>query len=248
MNSKDQDIKLAKAVCKEFKKGNFRLLEELYCRFTPFLKVVGQNRFRPEELEDIISEFWLQEVVEKNILCDYKGRGSLSGFLKQAFRFYFLSCLRTQYIINGHGSRNYGDPLNEGQPLARPTRCLSKKVIYLEDCLEDAVCHKDKIDIDEKQPTPEEILVEKEISAEGIVYLALDELSKISPQDAFLIALRLRAMPYEEIAKVLYPSENPHKIAVRVRKQFERAKKKLGIIINRLLEQRGLDKKDLFDR
>lgn len=212
-----RDIELARFLCEQLRNDHPETLEVLFNDFHNFFRKLIARKVSDVALrEEILQDFWCK-LLDGNDLCGYEAQKgiSLKSYLTRRLCLRIKDALRRETVfyrrlVNPDGT---GDPEETENGL---DRMLCGQGIYWVD--------PDITDTD----LPERLFAK-----------ALDILSETRPQDAALIRDYLDGITYDQMAEQSGASD-PDAIrrkSAALRQQFGRAKKRLAIILERLMEE-----------
>lgn len=213
-----QDIELARFLCEQLRNDHPEALDVLYKRHHVCFRNLIVRKVADVALrEEILQDFWCK-LVDGRDLCGYEAQKgiSLRSYLLRRLYLRILDALRreTTYcrrMVNLDGT---GDPEETENGLDR--MLWLQGIYWVDPDITDTVL-------------PERLVAE-----------ALDILSDIRPQDAALIRDYLDGKTYDQMAEQCGAGD-PDAIrrkSAALRQQFGRAKKRLAVILERLMEER----------
>ena len=224
----DKDLELAAFICREIREGRPEAMACLYEKYHPVLERYTARRVTDSEMaKEILQEFWAG-LLNGNDICGYKAQNQiqLRTYLIRRLYFRIIDAFRKQSryqkLVSPLESPSQNEDGSE-KPEYEPKDCV--------ETFDETLCNR--------------------IDAE-LLYTALDILSEIRPDDAGLIQDVMAGKTYQEIA-VRYGAvseEQIQKKSASLRKQYSRpvtgSLARLKCILERLIQQKGLDVVDFF--
>lgn len=210
-----EDVALAASICRSILDGSPEALEVLYLRYHKVLqKFIAKRVFDPTLREDMLQHFWYT-LLDGKIICEYDAQTgiSLEGYLKRRMAFRILDALRRE---RRYRQRFPELPCVSNAGEEAPSTGIER--------LPEAV-----------QTTQSE---QTEWFDRSLLYEALDILSETRPEDVRLIRDQLSGKSYDEMAAERWtgPPEHLQRKSTALRQQVCRARLRLKLIIERLME------------
>lgn len=221
-----QDLELARTVCRELRNGNRRALEPVYRQYAEILRrVVARIAADREVVEDVLQKFWLG-LLDGRDICGYEAQQGIS--LKNYLIRRIVFRTRDANVVTYREQHRQVSlsVLDPGGTETDMVECLAAEM-----------------------PTPERAIHDS--SKAQLLLAALDAFSDHAPDHAQLVFWRMQGMGYDAMAQRLGASgeEEIFRKSAALRKKFTRplgSLARFSIFLEKFLECRGLKPEDLL--
>jgi len=264
-----KQLALAKTICEQLHRNEYDAFLELLQCLDPVFRGYAYTRvFEGVSADEVINDFWMK-LRDGKAICAYEGRNgaSLQTYLIGIFHFRVIDANRS------HQSKFGSEILLSSEIVGDIVERKDITKTFLGRSSDNEIQENERRPGDqvpqEKNFRPERALTEfiklpespEDLAVKGHVqnlraestFSAVEHLARMRPEDAQLIRFRMQGLSYEEIARRFgaIGEKEIKKKTNALKKQFTRAgtgsSARFGIILERVLEEKGLAVKDLFD-
>ena len=265
----EKQLALAKTICEQLRRNEYDAFLELLQCLDPVFRGYAYTRvFEGVSANEVVNDFWMK-LRNGKAICAYEGRtgASLRTYLIGILHFRIIDANRSHQ--SKFGSEILLSPEIVGDIIER--KDITKT--FLDRSSDNEIQENKRRPGDqvpqEKNFRPERALTEfiklpkspEDLAVKGqvqdlqaeIILSAVERLARIRPKDAQLIWFRMQGLSYEEIARRFgaIGEKEIKKKTNALKKQFTRAgtgsSARFGIILERVIKDKGFALKDLLD-